>query len=162
VIRPKKTVVTKKTNLTILISGVMACVALSFMMSHLLSMRVDDKHIGPVVQRFNTRFRAVLGQDARFKVEGLKASKSPGAPLDVLVKVTPKPSTDVDAMIPRMGQFLWQGQYRRGLVSRVRIEIRDPVDKTTRTVEVPNPRLRGKGGSNRVRTRYKPLPRPKR
>ncbi|MFQ5503984.1 MAG: hypothetical protein ACE5F1_04200 [Planctomycetota bacterium] len=144
----------RKTNLIIAVIGLVSCVAMSMMMSHLLSMNPDQKAMGPIVTRFEERFGAMLDVTPRFTVRPVGLPSSPR--IAVTVHVQPKVTARVDELVRSMGSFLWKGDYKGGALRSLLIEVTDPVTKQTVGYPIADP---GRWRRRRGRRLPGPIPR---
>lgn len=113
-----------KNHLVLLVTGFGGCVALTMMMGHLLSLQPDLHARDPVARIFSVRFAPKLRKPPVLAIHVVEGNV--GTRVDLVAKVEPKATTDIDRLLMQMNSFLRSSKFEAGPVRTVTVRWKDP------------------------------------
>ncbi len=129
-----------KTHLIIIVFGLAGCLAMMLIMGRLLRLQPGRAARGSVAKRFAERFAPELEKPPSLLLKKKLDPKTGVAEgVDLVAKVWPKPTTDIDRMIVVMASFLWRQKLEQGAIDSVQIRWWDPKSGESSRVQIRRP-----------------------
>ena len=136
-----------KNQLVLVSTGLGACLLLTMMMGHLLSMNPSRRYEGPVATTFADQFSARLTKPPTLVLKG-DGSEHPDR-FVLVAKIHPKKPEAITDLVDEVGAWLWKQEFKGKHITEVVVRWRMPDSSRRQEASIAKP------GSRRVLRLYR-------
>ena len=129
-----------KNQLVLVSTGLGACLLLTMMMGHLLSMNPARRYEGPVADAFSREFSGRLSKAPMLVLKG-ESVEHPDR-FVVLAKIRPKDRQRVGDLVDQVGAWLWKQDFGKKKISEVVVRWRLPGSRRSDEASIAKPGTR--------------------